>query len=614
MCGICGIYSRERLAGAALEQMTQALAHRGPDEAGYLREAPVFFGHRRLKVIDLLTGAQPMTSQDGRVSLVFNGEIYNFREIRSVLEKKGRRFKTNSDTESLLQLYEERGVDCLRELKGMFAFVLYDRRERKLLLAVDRFGKKPLYYSDSVEPFLFSSELKPLLRHPGVSKKISQKALDQYLAFEYVPAPLSMIEGILKLEAGHYLEVSESGIQKKKYWQHDFEDAEKSEEEWRQIFLSEFERSVRQRLVSDVPLGVFLSGGLDSSAVLAMMRKINPAQSIKTFSISFKEPSFDESKYSRLVSRYFKTEHFEESFSMAAMLSEHAAILNQMDEPLADASFLPTYFLSRLARRHVTVALSGDGGDELFYGYPTFQASCLGEKLDFLPSGVWKLFHRWAEALPTSMDNISFDFKVKQFLKGMRYRGFKRDQAWLGAFSDEKESAFEPLRSFEALNARDGLKKLQSFYFQFYLQGDILVKTDRASMAHSLEVRSPLLDDDLVRQMIQVPSRLQFRGGTNKYLFKKAMRGQLPEEIIDRPKKGFGIPIAHWIRQDLRREFEEIFNTRSIQKDGLFEASALQSLLQEHLSGKKDNRKQLWTVYVFQKWKQCIESPSINPL
>lgn len=613
MCGICGIFSSnpEHINESILTRMTLALEHRGPDEEGFLKEKTIGFGHRRLKVIDLETGAQPMTSQDGRVSLIFNGEIYNFKEIRMALEKEGRVFKTTSDTESLLQLYEEKGIDCVRELKGMFAFAVYDRKLNKTYLAVDRFGKKPLYYTESIKPFLFASELRSILIHPNISKQISMRALSQYLSFEYVPAPLSIIEGILKLEAGHYLEVSDRGIQKKRYFEPNFKDAPKSESEWKEILLSRYEKAVRERLVSDVPLGVFLSGGLDSSSVVAMVRKINPDKPIKTFSIRFNESSFDESTYSRQVSRFFRTEHYEELCSLDQMLKEHDLILGKLDEPLADASFIPTYLLCRMTRQHVTVALSGDGGDELFYGYPTFIAHKLAEHFRFIPKSFWKIFARMAEMLPTSMDNLSYDFKLKQFLKGMRYNGLERDQVWLGAFSPEEDilrnpsdNAFQIFENLEGMQTLDSLKKLQAFYFRFYLQGDILVKTDRASMAHSLEVRSPLLDDDLAEAIIQAPSSLKLKGSETKYIFKKSMENLLPKEIIYRPKKGFGIPIAHWIRQDLRGEFERALSRKAIEKDGLFRETVLESLLNEHLSGKKDNRKKLWTLYVFQKWKQ----------
>jgi len=622
MCGIAGYYHypgrEQEVPLPVLQRMTRALARRGPDEEGYLQGDHWGLGHRRLNVIDLAGGKQPMTGRDGRVTVIFNGEIYNFQEIREKLEAKGRRFVTRSDTESLLQLYEEEGIGCLGELEGMFAVAILDRGSGKLFLANDPFGKKPLYYAARGEGVVFASEAKGILPYPDMPRRIDGFSLAQYLAFEYVPAPGTIFEGISKLKGGSCLEVGPGGTRLFHYQKRELRKIHgRSERDWIEGFLEDYELAVKRRLVSDVPLGVFLSGGLDSSSVLEMMRRMDPVRKIKTFTIGFDEASFDESRYARLVSRQFATEHIEERCTLKQMLSEHESILSTLDEPLADASYIPTFMLCRLVRRHVTVALAGDGGDELFCGYPTFVADRWAGKLDFLPRPVIGLIRRGVNRLPVSMDNLSLDFRMKQFFKGMEYGRWVRNQTWLGAFSQRELDVFlnPPLRRhtghiYEIIprtlgrSTGDSLWDLENFYLNFYLEGDILVKADRASMANSLEVRAPLLDDRLAARVRQIPSRLKLKGSTTKYLFKRSMQGRLPDPIINRPKKGFGIPIAHWIRRELRGEFESTLSPARIAREGLFDPRGVRLLTDNHLSGKRDNRKQLWTLYVFQKWKE----------
>lgn len=623
MCGICGIFNKrtEPLAGNAkvsLQAMTDALTSRGPDEEGFLVNGAFAFGHRRLRVIDLEGGRQPMRNEDGSVSLVYNGEIYNFLKIRKDLEKKGRVFRTHSDTESLLKLYEERGIECLNEIEGMFAFALYDRRSDRMYLATDRFGKKPLYYTEADGHFIFASEIKSLLKHPHIVRRIDPKALAQYFMFEYVPAPLTIFEKIHKLEAGTYLEVSRSGIRKESYHQFSFNTETVSEAEWVDRFRKGLRDSVERRLVSDVPLGIFLSGGLDSSSVLAMAKGLEPNRAFKTFTITFDERSYDESHYAKLVSKYFKTEHITERCTIHEMLKTHEQIIEYLDEPMADASFIPTYMLCRLARKHVTVALSGDGGDELFMGYPTFYAHRLAQSLDRIPGILKSAMRLAANLLPTSHSNISLDFKAKQFCKGLSYKPFYRDQIWLGAFSEKEinellvgdfdkgiQEAAGPIREFLAKLPADSedLAKLQAFYFNFYLQGDILVKVDRASMANSLEVRSPLLDDTFVRSMLPMPPALKWGNAEGKYLYRKAMKGLIPDTIIHRKKKGFGIPISDWIRKDLKKEFAAVLGPEALRETGIFNPYYVSRLLNEHWAGKKNHRKKLWALYVFERWR-----------
>ncbi|MFT7638150.1 MAG: asparagine synthase (glutamine-hydrolyzing), partial [Candidatus Omnitrophota bacterium] len=382
MCGITGYYHYKPLGTRTddkiIEAMTSSLEHRGPDAEGFHKEDSITLGHRRLKVIDLEGGAQPMLSANKRHALTYNGEIYNFEDIRAALEKNKRVFKTRSDTESLLQALETQWTDCLPHLEGMFAFACFDKKENKLLLAVDPYGKKPLYYSLQDGVIIFASEPKALLKHPLVPKSVDEEAIALYMAFEYVPAPKTIYAGISKLEGGTYLEIKNGEVNIQRYDNFpDEAEVHNTEGAWKAKLTEGLRSAVRKRLVSDVPLGVFLSGGLDSSAILASVRSLNPSQKIKTFTIGFDETSFDESHYARRVSEHFSTEHIEEKLTIQDMLNQHENILGTLDEPLADASYIPTFLLCKLVRQHVTVALAGDGGDEVFCGYPTFTAERL---------------------------------------------------------------------------------------------------------------------------------------------------------------------------------------------------------------------------------------------
>ena len=615
MCGLAGIFmlrgNVDERGRAHVRAMTEALTHRGPDEGGYWDDTRSVLGHRRLRIIDLEGGKQPMTGPRGR-TIVFNGEIYNYELLRRTEESRGRRFTTRSDTESLLAVLESRGTAALPELEGMFAFACYDAAASELVLATDAFGKKPLYYAVRGDELLFASELRALMRHPACGKDIDRRALEQYLLFEYVPAPLTMLEGVRKLEAGTCLIADADGVRVERYHRPELTpERGRSTAEWREGFDQRLRQAVRRRLVSDVPLGIFLSGGLDSSSVLAAAARLEPERRYKTFTIEFEEKDFDESIWARRVATLYGTEHVTEKCSASRMLEEHRAILARQDEPLADASFIPTSLLCRLARRHVTVCLSGDGGDELLMGYPTFEAAEWAGRLRWVPSAAVDLLGAIARVWPASYGNLTVDFKLKQFLKGLRHAPPLRDQVWLGAFAPAEIQALlgevsmpgEPLRALRG-GWGEALKDLQEFYFRFYLQGDILVKVDRASMANSLEVRSPLLDDELVRYTLRAPSAVLRAHGTPKALLAATVAAELPSEIRRRPKKGFGIPIAHWIRGPLKAEFAETLSAERLRKDGHFDTAQVESLLRQHWSGKVDNRKKLWTLYAFQKWKE----------
>jgi asparagine synthase (glutamine-hydrolysing) len=618
MCGICGMVGYDTVDRVVLTRMAEAIRHRGPDDDGYdVREyddgSRVGLGFRRLSIIDLDTGNQPITNESGSVTLVFNGEIYNFRELRMALAGRGHRFSTNADTEVIVHLYEEHGAACVDRLSGMFAFALWDEERRELLLARDRFGKKPLYYADLGRSLLFGSELKSLLEHPKCPRSLDFESLSRYLELEYVPTPRSILAGVEKLPGGHMLRWRAGRISIESYWDLEYEtSALATDEDFVERFREHFREAVRRRLVSDVPLGAFLSGGIDSSSVVAMMAEARPEGGVKTFTIGFGEPTFDESAHARRVAAHFGTEHHEDVFTPRVLLDLLPTVAEFLDEPFADASILPTYLLSRFTREHVTVALGGDGSDELLAGYPTFPADRLAS-LYRVPRGFHdRVVTPLADRLPVSTGNFSFDFKVKRFLRGAPLSTPERHAAWLGSFRADEQATLlqrppgdvlgEWRTAYDAAPTRDGVERLIYAYAKTYLQDDILVKVDRASMACSLEVRAPFLDVDLVAFLGSVPSRLKLHRFDSKHLLKRAMANVLPEGISERPKKGFGIPIAEWIKRELREPLHDELSPARIADQGIFEAGEVQRLLSEHMTGRRDHRKQLWTLFVFQLW------------
>jgi asparagine synthase (glutamine-hydrolysing) len=598
--------------------MTRALHHRGPDDEGFLISSyedgtSVGLGFRRLSIIDLESGNQPISNEDGSIQIVLNGEIYNFRELRAELESRGHRFATNSDAEVVVHLYEDDGPACVDRLNGMFAFAIWDEAERRLLLARDRFGKKPLYYAEVDRGLIFGSELKSLLRHPRCPHELDLESLSAYLAVEYVPTPRSIFEGARKLPAGHRLLWQGGRIDIQRYWELSFGDGEtRRDEEYVDEFRALLGDAVRRRLVSDVPLGAFLSGGIDSSSVVAFMAEALPAGAVKTFSIGFGERSFDESVHARRVAERFGTDHHEEVFTAGAMAELLPEVADVLDEPFADASILPTYLLSRFTREHVTVALGGDGSDELLAGYPTFAAD-RAARIYKMP----RLLHErivlpLADRLPVSTANFSFDFKLKRFLRGAGSPDDVRHPTWLGSFTPaEQESLlvqssgdpFETLRErYAEAPTSERLERLIYLYATTYLQDDILVKVDRASMACSLEVRAPFLDVELVEFLGRVPPRLKLHRFDTKHLLKRALADTLPAGIAGRAKKGFGVPIAEWLKGELREALEDELSPERLRRQGLFEPVAVQRLLTEHMTGRRDHRKPLWTLFVFQLW------------
>ena len=620
MCGIFGFYSNKLSVDdqiSILKNMGERLIHRGPDDEGYFFYNRMAMGMRRLRIIDLETGKQPIYSYNKSNVIVFNGEIYNFRELRKDLNEKGYKFRTKSDTEVVVNLYQEKGVESLQDFNGMFAFGIYDKTKDELFIARDRFGIKPLYYYYQNETLIFASEIKALLCYPDVSREISVEALDLYLTFEHVPAPYSIYKNISKLEQGHYLLLKNGKLTKQRYYEVSYGNKHTSRDTTEYIENLDIliNRAVKRRTISDVPLGAFLSGGIDSALITYYLVK-NSSKKVKTFSVAFEDKSFDESFYSRQVADYLCTDHHEHIFTTDDLIKSLPAIIDNMDEPFADASLLPTALLSRFAHETVTVALSGDGGDEIFAGYPTYYARKLAQ---YIPKWVYPLIRIGAKILPVNDDNISFDFRVKKFIEGLGIQPDLRHQIWLGSFT--------PKQKLEILNI-DTLNQLEDKTFvsnfllshmrscdtennwerslwidmRFYLQDNMLVKVDRASMMHSLEVRVPYLDHQLVEYAIRIPAKYKYNCSISKYILKKLASAYLPKNIVKRSKKGFGIPIAKWIKHDLKSHFQETLSKDKINTQGFLNGCNVQSLLYEHLLNKKDNRKLLWTLYIFSLW------------
>lgn len=623
MCGIAGWINLENNRGAnhseaVLHAMCERMKHRGPDSEGLWLDEKVALGMRRLSIIDLHTGEQPVYSEDKSVVVVMNGELYNFREVRASLEKLGHKFETNTDTEILPHLYEEYGEAMLDHINGMFAFALWDKRQQKLLIARDRFGEKPLYYGMFDGKLIFASELKVLLANPSVKGKIDLDSLRSYLSFDYVPAPNSIFRGISKLPAAHFLSVEQGEIKTRRYWNLTWEkketkSLESSAEELREL-LSD---AVRMRLVADVPLGILLSGGVDSSSVAAFATQFS-SERVKTFSIGFEEDSFDESKYARQVAAHLNTEHYEEKLSVEKAADLISEIGLWLDEPLSDGSLIPTFMLSRFVRKHVTVALGGDGGDEIFAGYPMYYAHKIAGIYNGIP-GVFrnKLIEPVVNNLPVSSKNLSFDYKAKRFVRASKYDLVTRHHSWFGSFSiDEQQKLLskDVLETtsndiyknakdlLEICDAANEIERMQFLDINFYMAEDILTKVDRASMAVSLEVRAPFLDPRIAQFAAQIPLEYKLKGSKGKYILKKAMEPFLPKNILHRPKKGFGIPIAQWLKGRLNPLMHEMLAPKRLREQGLFDAEFVQTLIKEHENGAASHHKQLWTLLVFQLW------------
>ena len=608
MCGICGIASP---AGSPdpdrLATMSAALVHRGPDSAGEHLEGPVALAARRLSIIDLAHGDQPIANEDGTCVVVQNGEIYNSPDLRRELERAGHRFRTHCDTETLVHLYEEHGLDFARRLRGMFAVAIWDGRRRRLVLARDRFGIKPLYYRHAGGELAFASELRALPRG-----EIDLDALEAFLAFNSIPAPYSIFRDTRKLPAGHLLVWEEDGhVAIDRYARPAPEAAENlrgaDEAELAEELRARLRDSVRAHLLSDVPVGVLLSGGVDSAALAALAAQ-ESGEPVHTFTIGFAERSFDERADARRVAERYGTDHHELLVrpDPALLLP---ALAEAFDEPFADSSALPTYLVSELAARHVKVALSGEGGDELFGGYYTYAADLLADRL----APLARLARPVVERLPTSTSKASFDYKAKRFVRAAHLPPLERHHGWKEIFSPEaraeltgRTAGFDPESLDRARFAETGgqelLTRLQDVDLGGYLADDLLVKTDRASMAHSLEARVPFLDPVVTNLALALPARHKIRGLSKKVLLRKAVAPLLPREVVHGRKRGFSIPAAAWLRGELEPFARETLSADTLRRQGFFRPETVARLVDEHVAGVEDRSRQLWGLLAFTLW------------
>ena len=620
MCGIAGFIdywdarrSDSIARGRLLKTMCDVIRHRGPDDEGFLSQDGVALGMRRLSIIDLAGGAQPISGVDGSVTIVFNGEIYNFQELRPELEKRGHTFKTNSDTEAIVHAYEEFGPACANHLRGMFVLAIWDDKRREVYIARDRVGKKPLYYT--ITPggtLVFGSEIKSLLEHPDVQREISLEALDAYFTLGYVPDPLTIFRDIHKLPPGHYLTFSNGRLNVQQYWDFVFEPAEsRKPEDYLDELRALLNESVRLRLISDVPLGAFLSGGIDSSTIVALMaRHMN--QPVKTFSIGFHEDSYNELKYARLTAEKLGTDHHE-FFVTPQICDVIDELVWHFDEPFADPSAIPTYMVSKLARDHVTVALSGDGGDELFAGYTHYVVQESRRAFSALPKALragvmrplsYRLPHgAWGR---NYLHNISLD-PIDRYLDSLSYfTALSKKSLYTADFLNALGTTDRVARSFREYAARvktnEPLDQLLYIDGKTYLPGDILTKVDRMSMATSLEVRVPLLDHKLIDFVTRVPASLKLAGTETKHLLKRVARDLIPAEILDRPKQGFGIPLEQWINQQLRDEIRETLRESRTRQRGYVNSGYVDLLLDEHEKGRRDHSFPLWALLILELW------------
>jgi asparagine synthase (glutamine-hydrolysing) len=633
MCGITGWANLDSHApppdGARdlLHAMCERMVHRGPDSEGLFVTAGASLGMRRLAIIDLVTGEQPAFNEDRSIVVVLNGEIYNYRELRTLLEKRGHSFRSASDTEVLPHLYEEYGDAMVNELNGMFAFALWDSKRRRLLIARDRFGEKPLYWGVFDKALLFASEPKVLLAHPAVKPSLNLHALRQHLSFDYVPAPLTIYCGINKLPAAHRLTLESGEVKIDRYWHLNYTTTEPvpSEREAADHLRELMADAVRMRLVSDVPLGVLLSGGVDSSTIAALAVRAS-SEAVKTFSISFAEASFDESAYARGVAKFLGTDHHEERLSANLAANLVSEIGAWMDEPFSDPSLVPTYLLSRFTRKHVTVALGGDGGDELFAGYPMYAGHRWAEVYKHVPGFLRRgLIEPVVRSLPVKTKNLSFDYKALKFITGARYDSVTRHHIWFGSFTPDQQQQLltpaalaatdseiyaEARQIAEECNNDDLVTRMQSVDTRLYLAEDILTKVDRASMAVSLEVRAPFLDPRVAEFAASLPCNYKLRGMKTKYILKKAVRDLLPGFVTRRGKKGFGVPVAEWLKFKLRPLARDLLSPERVRRAGVFNPNYVARLQDEHERGVANHRKLLWTLLMFELWHESfVETP-----
>ena len=625
MCGISGKVNVDGnpVERAILQRMTAVLSHRGPDDEGIFIDGSVGLGHRRLSIIDLSpSGHQPMANEDGTIWIVYNGEIYNFTALKADLIAKGHVFRSQCDTEVIIHLYEEHGPACLQYLRGMFAFAIWDGRERQLFLARDRAGKKPLYYHHGAHTFLFSSEIKGILQDESAVKRPDHVAIHHYLTYQDVPSPWTAFEGIRKVPPAHYMIVKDGKVELNRYWKLTYlPKFSMTEEEIAVETLGRLREAVKVRLISDVPLGAFLSGGIDSSAVVALMAgEMNIP--VRTFSIGFREDDYNELSYAKMIAKHLGTQHTE-FIVEPKVLDIIDKLVWHYNEPFADASAIPTYYISGLAREEVTVVLNGDGGDEDFAGYERYTANMFAEKLQgYLPSSVAKALLTFVKLLPHNGSSMSLIWKAKRFLQEYPHIPLMRNAHWLSHFTPEMKSDLYTAGFREKVAAHDSYAMLRqcdeeaeadhvldrTLYADtmMYLPDDLLVKVDVATMANSLEARSPFLDHEFMEFAARIPAEMKLRGMTAKYILKKAFRSLLPDAVLSRGKQGFAVPLDHWFRSELKEMAFDILLSQRAAGRAYFRQETIRKILDEHVSGTWNWQNHIWNLLMLELWHRMF--------
>jgi asparagine synthase (glutamine-hydrolysing) len=620
MCGICGIVNFDRsepVDPALVERMTTVLVHRGPDDDGYFVEANAGFGHRRLSIIDLGGGKQPIFNEDESILIVFNGEIYNYADLTAELTQLGHQFKSRSDTEAIVHAYEQYGDACVDHLRGMFAFAIWDRRRRRLLVARDRLGIKPLYFYQCDRFLAFASEIKSLLQIPAVSRAVNPDALEPYLTLRYVPGPQTMFKGISKLQPGHLLVMDDRGVRIRKYWDLEYRTDETiSSDDYLARFEELLEESVKLRLVAEVPLGVFLSGGLDSSAILAVMSKLRGRERIKTFSVGYdvpkaQEESVNEFEYARLAAKAFGAEHHEFKLTAEDFRDSLTDLVWYLDEPLANDSCIPLYFIARLARKHITVVLSGEGADEILAGYGIYKRMlAIDAAYEQFPRLTPWVARKLASMFPGQTSQRYAHWASVPMEQ--RYRGVSMGMPaalraqLLGRRGGETavDNAFRSC--FEAVPKKDVLNRMLYADMKIWLPDDLLLKADKMTMANGLELRVPFLDHKLVEYAATLPRGLKLKGSTGKYLLRLAMKNVLPKRIITRSKKGFPVPTESWLRGDLKDFVHDTLLASDAACRTYMDSGVIEKIVREHEQGTENRRQEIWTLLIFELWHRLF--------
>lgn len=624
MCGICGIlnYEREKkVEESDVRRMCRVIRHRGPDDEGIYVKENVGIGMRRLSIIDLASGHQPISNEDNTVWIVFNGEIYNHQEIRADLQSRGHKFRTNSDTEAIVHAYEEYGEACPEKMNGMFGFAIWDENKQRLFLARDRIGIKPLYYFHDGKRIVFGSELKSIIQIRDIPRRVNKQALDNFLTFEYITAPLSIFESIHKLEPAHSLTCENGNIRKRKYWKLEYNIRPRSEDEICEELVSILQDSIKIRLMSEVPLGAFLSGGIDSSSIVGLMANVMD-RPVKTFSIGFEDATYNELKYARIIAQQYKTEHHEFTIKPDAVDLTENLVKNFVDEPFGDFSLFPTYLVSKMAREYVTVILSGDGGDELFAGYDPYIANRIGQIYQSIP-GIFRkgIIEAILKRMPPTEKKKGVINRAKRFVEGAQLPADLQHTRWMIFLSEHEKAmlysrdfnnqvsdldSYQFVRQFfKNAPSNDPLDQQQFVDINTYLVDDILVKVDRMSMATSLEARVPFLDHRVVEFSTTIPSQLKLAGLSHqktKYILKKAMHNVLPHEIIYRGKEGFSIPIKNWLKNELKPMMLDVLSPEKIKAEGFFNPGYIERLINEHLQNTENHSHRLWALMMFGIW------------